>query len=323
MMDDFPSNHVPLPEPVPVTEQVWPEGTVPLVCTRTMAYMHEDYIAECIEGLIMQRTTFPVRYIIHDDASTDRTADIIRGYAERYPQIIKVVCQQENSWGKVDRRERMALVRDLIQGKYLALCEGDDYWTDPLKLEKQVRFLESHPDYSLTYHDASIVDTNGELLEKSKIPAGMARDFSADELCRNETFILTLTMVYRRIPGISVAAPYEALTALNADNFLTSRLGLHGKGKYMADIQPAVYRKHGGGVWSPLSQAKRDQAQLNSYLWMGAYYNRIGRPDLAEYFFARVKKRTEPMAEWYELRNRKIYQLFARVMGWFKVTLPR
>ncbi|MBX2974451.1 MAG: glycosyltransferase, partial [Flavobacteriales bacterium] len=147
--------YTPLPEPVPITEQVWPEGTLPLVCTRTMAYMHERYIGKCLDGLLMQRTTFPVQVIVHDDASTDRTPDIIREYEAKYPHVLKVVYQTENSYTKPDRLERRAAVRALVdQGKYDAICEGDDYWTDPLKLQKQVQALEADPSVVGCFTDA-------------------------------------------------------------------------------------------------------------------------------------------------------------------------
>ena len=96
----------------------------------------------------MQKTTFPFEYLIHDDASTDDTADIIREYEIRYPDIIKPIYQTENQYSK-----KIYIVENIqlpiAQGKYIAICEGDDYWTDPLKLQKQVDFLDTHPDYTL------------------------------------------------------------------------------------------------------------------------------------------------------------------------------
>ena len=291
----------------------------PLVTVRTITFQHAPYIRQCIEGVLMQKTTFPVEYIIGEDFSTDGTRDIVLEYAAKYPDRIRVMTADRNVGMRANtRRTNLAL-----RGKYCALCEGDDYWTDPLKLQKQVDFLEANADYALTYHDARVEDAQGNVVLTSKIPKGMARDHSEEELIFNKSFILTLTMLYRNDPSFATDIPHESAMLLNGDNFLTSRLGLNGKGKYMADIAPAVYRQHAGGVWSPLSQAARDKAQLNSMMWMAAYYNRVGRPDVARQFFQRVSKRVEPMSDWYQLRNRKAYQLFARVMGWFNVTLPR
>jgi len=146
----------PLNEPILITEQVWPEGTLPLVHTRTLTYMHENYIRECIEGILMQKTTFPVRVLIHDDASTDKTAEIVCEYENMYPDLIKAYYQTDNSHSQKnpDVKKRMrAPFNEMRIGKYEALCEGDDYWTDPLKLQKQVSFLEAHPEFGLVHGD--------------------------------------------------------------------------------------------------------------------------------------------------------------------------
>lgn len=89
--------------------------------------MHENYIRECIEGILMQKTTFPVQVLIHEDASTDRTAEIVRDYEQKYPGVITAFYQTENLYSKPDKHERRKDFFDLIQGKYIALCEGDDY----------------------------------------------------------------------------------------------------------------------------------------------------------------------------------------------------
>ena len=142
-------NYEPLPEPIPITEQVWPEGTKPLVHTRTMAFMHEDFFRDCIEGILMQKTTFPVQVLIHDDASTDNTVKIIKEYEKKYPSLIKVYYQKENSFSKSDKHSRRETFMSWRIGKYEAICEGDDYWIDPLKLQKQIDFLEENEEYGL------------------------------------------------------------------------------------------------------------------------------------------------------------------------------
>jgi glycosyltransferase involved in cell wall biosynthesis len=152
-------NYTPLSELIPITEQVWPEGTVPLVCTRTMTYNHENYIRECIEGILMQKTTFPVRVCIHDDASTDKTASIVREYQEKYPNLIWAYYQEENSYRS---EQKFAMREEFMKwnmvGKYQALCEGDDYWIDTLKLQKQVNYLENNIDHVLCATNAKVMD---------------------------------------------------------------------------------------------------------------------------------------------------------------------
>lgn len=128
----------------------------PLVAIPCITYNHEPYIRDALEGFVMQKTTFPFVAIVHDDASTDGTADIIREYAEKYPDIIKPIYETENQYskknGSITRIMNAAVVA--TGAKYVAYCEGDDYWTDPLKLQKQAVFLEAHPDYSMSYTDA-------------------------------------------------------------------------------------------------------------------------------------------------------------------------
>lgn len=124
-----------------------------MVTIRCITYNHKPYIRQCLEGFVMQNTNFRFEAIVHDDASTDGTAAIIREYAEKYPDIIKPIYETENQYSKHDGS--LDRIMDAhMHGKYIALCEGDDYWTDPLKLQKQVDFLENHPGYSMCFHNA-------------------------------------------------------------------------------------------------------------------------------------------------------------------------
>ena len=127
----------------------------PLVSVCTLAYNHEPYIRECLDGILMQKTNFAFELLIHDDASTDGTADIIREYEAKYPDIIKPIYQTENQYSKgVKINATIQFPR--AKGKYIALCEGDDYWTDPLKLQKQVDFMEANPNCSLCCHHMKV-----------------------------------------------------------------------------------------------------------------------------------------------------------------------
>lgn len=121
-----------------------------MVTIRCLTYNHEPYIRQCLEGFVMQKTNFRFEAIVHDDASTDGTAAIIREYAEKYPDIIKPIFETENQYSKHDGALRR-IMDEHTHGKYVAKCEGDDYWIDPLKLQKQVDFLESYPEYGLCY----------------------------------------------------------------------------------------------------------------------------------------------------------------------------
>lgn len=118
---------------------------VSIICN---VYNQEIYVRDALEGFVMQRTNFAFEVLVHDDASTDCTADIVREYEQKYPELIKPIYQKENQYSKRDGTiKRLQAAR--AKGKYIAFCEGDDYWTDPLKLQKQYDFMEQNSDYTL------------------------------------------------------------------------------------------------------------------------------------------------------------------------------
>ncbi len=119
--------------------------------------MHAPFIRDAIEGFLMQQTTFPVEILIHDDASPDGTAEIVREYEKKHPQLIKATYQIENQHKKKPKTDKYIKPHPR-RGKYVAMCEGDDYWTDPMKLQKQVEFMEANPDFSMCFHAVELVD---------------------------------------------------------------------------------------------------------------------------------------------------------------------
>ncbi|MDE6532925.1 MAG: glycosyltransferase [Muribaculaceae bacterium] len=137
------------------------EDKTPLVSVVCLTYNHAPYIRECMDGFLMQKTDFPIEVIIHDDASTDGTTDIIKEYASKYPDIIKPIIQTENQYSKHhDFNRIMQSCIEKAIGKYIALCEGDDYWTDSSKLYKQIQFLEKESDYGLCYTKVERLDVS-------------------------------------------------------------------------------------------------------------------------------------------------------------------
>lgn len=152
----------------------------PKVSVCCVAYNHEKYIADAIEGFLMQRTVFPFEILIHDDASTDHTPMIIREYEKRYPGLIKGVYQNENQYSRGERVSRFLLER--AKGSYIAICEGDDYWTDPRKLQQQVEYMEGHPECTLCVHGAVHINKDSITLKTKTRPARRSRRFYAGEV---------------------------------------------------------------------------------------------------------------------------------------------
>lgn len=132
-----------------------------LVSVCSITYNHAPYIRQCLDGILMQQTDFKYEIIIHDDCSTDGTTEIIREYAAKYPHLFVPIFQTENQYSKGVRGMFATFVFPCAKGKYVAMCEGDDYWIDPLKLQKQVDFLEANPEYSLCFHRVKTIYEKG------------------------------------------------------------------------------------------------------------------------------------------------------------------
>lgn len=118
-----------------------------------LVYNHEPYLRQCLDGFVKQKTNFRFEAIVHDDVSTDGSVEIIREYAEKYPDIIKPILETENQYSKKDGSIEK-IMHDSLRGKYFAVCEGDDYWTDPLKLQRQYDAMEQHPEVDMCAHSA-------------------------------------------------------------------------------------------------------------------------------------------------------------------------
>ncbi len=134
---------------VTVTHDVLPEN--PVVSVLCTTYNHRDYISQAIEGVLAQRTDFPIELIVRDDASTDGTREVVDAYARRHPGLIRAVLEPENRYRQGIRPLQAVLAH--ARGEFVAVCEGDDYWTDPSKLQMQVDLLRTHPEVGLVHTD--------------------------------------------------------------------------------------------------------------------------------------------------------------------------
>lgn len=216
---------------------------VSICCT---AFNHEKYIAEAVESFLMQQIRFKVEILIHDDASTDSTADIIRHYERLHPEMIKPIYQSENQYSKGIKVGKFNRERSI--GKYIALCEGDDYWVDPLKLQKQVDYLEAHPECTMCVHGAYKVDQYNNRLKRSVRPHRGDKDFYADEVIRGGGGLFpTNSIVYRQALGHN--RPLFMQLSPVGDYPLAIYMALQGYIFYMDEMMSA-YRVGASGSWT-------------------------------------------------------------------------
>ncbi len=221
----------------------------PLVVINCVTYNHEPYIRDALDGFVMQKTNFPFVAIVHDDASTDGTAAVIREYAEKYPDIIKPIYETENQYSKRDGSlsHIMQEARNATGAKYVAMCEGDDYWTDPLKLQKQVDFLESHADFTMCFHNA-IEHWENSTSEDKLFGLIDDREYSGIELYENWCVPTASVIVRKKIltsPLYTIALNNQKMIFGDIKVFLSA--AHYGK-VFGASFVGSVYRKHAGGI---------------------------------------------------------------------------
>ncbi|GFM84018.1 glycosyl transferase family 2 [Pseudomonas cichorii] len=259
-----------------------PANAEPLLSIICPAYNQEAFITQTLDGFLSQQTSFSYEILINDDASTDGTAQIIAQYAKRYPTIIRPFYQEENQYrqGKPCVPELFAKAR----GRYIAYCEADDYWTDPRKLQLQVDFLESHPDYVITYHDAIAFDEHGQY--GIQLQGSLRADATALEL-QMARRISTLTVCFRNVFSSMPPELKPPIAPLN-DLCWWSLLGAFGKGKFIAEIKPAAYRLHPGGIFSMRTNKRKIHMSLLTCSSLANYYNRLGNQQLYEHFLMQV-----------------------------------
>lgn len=165
---------------------------ISVICT---AYNHDEYIEKTIQGFLKQKCSFSFEILIHDDASTDDTAQIIKKYEEKYPDKIKVIYQTENQHSKGISATKLLLEK--AKGKYIALCEGDDYWNDSNKLELQISFLEAHPEYSACVHSGYYAYADGTIKRKLFRAFTESKEVKTEEILEKWLFP-TASIVYRK-----------------------------------------------------------------------------------------------------------------------------
>lgn len=230
----------------------------PLISVICLTYNHERYLRQTLDGFLGQTLISETEILVHDDASVDGTGEILCEHAKRWPDTFFPLIRKENL-----RSQGISLydiyTRSIFpeaRGRYLAICEGDDYWTDPRKLEKQIEFMESHSEFTICFHHAGI--QRGEIIDYEEhhcntgFELKIRDEFTLEDLLQGN-FIQNCTVVYRNLhlpyPDIfgSLLLPDWPLHLFHAQ---------YGKIKYLRDVM-AVHRVHDSGIWNSLSTAEQ------------------------------------------------------------------
>ncbi|SNR75994.1 glycosyltransferase family 2 protein [Lutibacter flavus] len=252
----------------------------PLVSVCVVTYQHASYIKDCLEGILMQKTTFSFEILLGEDASTDGTREICIEYAKKYSDKIKLFLHHRENNIKINGSfsGRFNFIYNLYnaKGKYIALCDGDDYWTDPLKLQKQFEFLEANTDYSLCFTSRKIFK---EVSKEDSFEILKNQTFSSENILKG-MIPFTQTIVYRN--SANYLLKFEKYIKQDAgDRILSYILSLEGKIKGLQDIT-SVYRFTGQGVWSSKHQGTILFANLDS---LQKFYKDIGLTEQNKYFY--------------------------------------
>ena len=224
----------------------WGKDLVPTVSIKCLAYNHEKYIEKALDSFLMQKTNFPFEIVVHDDASTDNTTNIIRQYENMFPNIVKPIYETENQYSKgCEAMEQM--IDTYMKGKYVAYCEGDDYWTDEYKLQKQFDAMEKHPDLDMCAHAVRKINAkSGQIL-------GIISPESKNTVIPTEKviaggggFVGTNSLFYKK-DALDVILPFRQI--LGIDYALQVQGSLKGGMLYLSDCM-SDYRFMTEDSWS-------------------------------------------------------------------------
>ena len=250
------------------------------VCIHCLTFNHEQWIGRALDGFVMQKTTFPFVAVVIDDYSSDKTATILREYEKRYPDIIKAVCLEENY--HTLRKDKTHFFEPYDTGaKYIAFCEGDDYWTDPCKLQKQVEYLEANPDIGLCYTDYSRADKDLRIIRHACFSNGMNRPGSFEDHLLSLGYIAPMTWVFRNDTLRQMRIPrgfVDGTFAIALEFFQHSKIG------YL-DFDTAVHVIHPGSASHQINPEKKFLYEYRVFKEQVFFAERYGEESLA----ARIK----------------------------------
>ncbi len=250
---------------------MWPEGTVPVVSLCCWTYNHKKFIAEFIQAALKQKTSFPVEIIIHDDASTDGTIEVLKRYEQQMPNVFRNIYQKTNQYstgGDIN-----SPVFKAVRGEFVALCEGDDYWTDEDKIQKQVDYLINHKHFAGVFHKGVAVDKSGKTISFIWDYCVYQQEYNQLECLINlKSAYPTSALMFRSIAYPSRTPNY--FREAGSDYCLDIMLTEYGPLGYQ-DFEGSAYRQHSEGIWSTLSLAEMNVTMAKRLVAL--YRNRVLR----------------------------------------------
>ena len=270
---------------------------MPLVSIICLTYNQVKYIKQCLDSFLMQKTNFKFEILIHDDASTDGTKEIIEEYVKNYPDIIKTYYENENQYSKGNIIKIIKNLYSNANSKYVAQCEGDDFWTDTHKLQKQVDFMEKHPDYSICFHKVKMIFENVNKSPKI-VPAKTGKYLLSYKKMIQQGFMPSNSIMFRFDTLKDVILNYPE-NIYPADWFTNIMVAKHGKIGFINEVM-AVYRRNEGGI--SFTTEKDHQKELHKRyglqemnffyeVWQRIkdiypeYYNDMFLPNLRDIYF--------------------------------------
>jgi len=230
------------------------------VCMIT--YNHEEFIEQAIKGVLDQKTDFDFDLVIGEDYSTDKTRQIILDYKAKYPEKIKLLLHDSN----IGMMPNFQATLHACQGEYIAICEGDDYWTDPHKLQKQVELLKLNSKASICFHPVNLVDAGGSFISESKI-FELKDEYTTLDLLNQEWFVMTCSIMFRKN---YLTIPSWFVSIKNGDYALQLICSLKGDLIYLNHVMGA-YRVHSSGVSQSLQLEKNFYALLILFKFFNKY----------------------------------------------------
>jgi glycosyltransferase involved in cell wall biosynthesis len=237
-------------------------GAEIMVSILCITYNHEKFIAEAIRSFLIQKTNFKFEIIIGDDCSTDKTQSIIKFYSETYPGRIKLIASPTN----LGTHKNLINCISHCKGKYIALCEGDDYWTKEYKLQKQVDFLESNADFVICCHYHKVINSSNKTLYVHPSPTPLIHTY-ADLLAGKQEETKTATVVYRNIPETTQVFSTSWFFECFAGDKMFKLWATHNTGGkiYVIPEVMSCYRRHEGGIWSMINAKARMEMVISDF----------------------------------------------------------